>query len=65
MTEDAYDRLMEKIADSHDTRLTKLEDRMLKMELWRNTTLTIFITLVFIAGAAARDLATFIKHLWQ
>lgn len=63
MTEDAYDRLMEKITDGHDVRLTKLEDRMLKQELWRNTTLTIFVTLVFIAGAAARDLVGLFKHL--
>lgn len=59
----SYDRLMEKIADNHDTRITKLEERMLKQEVWRNTILVVFTTLVFVAGASARDLVTFVKHL--
>ncbi len=63
MNADAYDRLMERIVSDNQADIAKLEGRVLKLELWRNTTLTIFVVLVFLAGASARDLVTFLKHL--
>lgn len=59
----AYDRMIEKILADHGIDIGKLEDRVMKLELWRNTTLTIFVVLVFLAGASARDLVAFFKHL--
>ncbi len=58
----AYDRLIEGTLARHEADISKLEDRVLKLELWRNTTLTIFVVLVFLAGTQARDLAAFLKH---
>lgn len=59
----SYDRLMEKMVADLQADVVKLEGRMLKLELWRNTILVIFTTLVFAAGASARDLVALLKHV--